>query len=63
MRSFVLIHEHEWLFLISFGLHPFEGQICNHIGGVTNMLDHLVVFTIAIFVQSHGRVIVRTLSN
>ena len=63
MGGFVLIHQHKGLILISFGFHPVKGEVSDHIGGIPDMLDDLIVLTVAIHIQTHWWVVVGTLAD
>ncbi len=56
MRRLVLVHQQERLSRVAPRLQPVQGQIGDHVGGVTGMLDPLAV-------ADHGGVVIRPLAD
>ncbi len=63
VRRLVLEHQHERLRLVSFVLHPVQGQVGDNVRRVAHVIDSSVLLSVAIRILEHGRIVVGSLAN
>ena len=59
----MLVHQHEGFVLVPLGFHPFQSKVGDHVRGVSDVFDHLIMLAVSVRIQTHRRVVVRSLSD
>ena len=59
----MLVHQHKRLVLVPLVFHPFQGKVGDDISRISDMLDHFVVLSVPILVETHGWIVVRALPH